>query len=65
MNQRKIEPFESPKILGDIFESIMGAVYEDGGLDTVHTVYKHLLAPLILFNSQFSKLSAFFGEPKE
>lgn len=51
MNQRKIEPFESPKILGDIFESIMGAVYEDGGLDSVHRVYKHLLAPLILFNS--------------
>jgi len=51
MNQRQLEPFETPKILGDVFESVMGAVYEDGGLDEVHRVYKHLLAPLILYNS--------------
>ena len=36
MNQRRIEPFETPKILGDIFESVIGAVFEDGGLDVVH-----------------------------
>ena len=36
MNQRRIEPFETPKILGDIFESVIGAVFEDGGLDAVH-----------------------------
>jgi dsRNA-specific ribonuclease len=65
MNQRRIEPFESPKILGDVFESIMGAVYQDGGLDEVHRVYKHLLAPLILYNTQFGKLPALYGEPKE
>lgn len=65
MNARKLEPFESPKILGDIFESVMGAVFEDGGLDEVHRVYKHILSPLILFNSMFSKLSALYGEPKE
>ena len=65
MNSRKIEPFETPKVLGDLFESVIGAVYEDGGLDEVHRVFKHLLAPLILFNSQFSKLSALYGEPKE
>lgn len=51
MNQRKLEPFETPKILGDIFESVMGAIFEDGGLDEVHRVYKHLLSPLILYNS--------------
>lgn len=51
MNQRKIEPFESPKILGDIFESMIGAVFEDGGLDEVHRVFKHILSPLILYNS--------------
>lgn len=51
MNQRKLEPFETPKVLGDLFESVIGAVYEDGGLDEVHRVYKHLLAPLILYNS--------------
>jgi len=50
MNQRKIEPFETPKVLGDLFESVMGAIYEDGGLDEVHRVYKHLLAPIILYN---------------
>jgi len=55
MNQRRIEPFETPKILGDIFESIIGAVYEDSGLDEVHRVFKHFLAPLIIFGTQFSK----------
>ena len=65
MNQRRIEPFESPKILGDIFESVMGAIYEDSGLDEVHRVYRHIMSPLILFNTQFSKLSALYGEPKE
>ena len=65
MNQRQIEPFESPKLLGDIFESVIGAVYEDSGLDEVHRVFRHLLSPLILFNTQFSKLSALYGEPKE
>ena len=44
---------------------MIGAVYEDGGLDEVQRVYKHLLAPLILYNSQFSKLSSLYGEPKE
>jgi dsRNA-specific ribonuclease len=51
MNARKFEPFDSPKILGDIFESVMGAIFEDGGLDEVHRVYKHILSPLILYNS--------------
>lgn len=65
MNQRRIEPFESPKLLGDIFESVIGAIYEDSGLDEVQRVFRHLLSPLILFNTQFSKLSALYGEPKE
>ena len=65
MNQRKLEPFETPKILGDLLESLIGAIFEDGGLDEVHRVFKHILSPLILYNSQFSKLSALYGEPKE
>lgn len=65
MNQRKIEPFETPKLLGDIFESVIGAIYEDSGLDQVQKVYKHILSPLILYNTQFSKLPALYGEPKE
>lgn len=32
LNELKIEPFEAPKILGDVFESVMGAVFEDGGM---------------------------------
>lgn len=32
MNQREIEPFEPPKILGDVFEAVIGAIFEDGGL---------------------------------
>ena len=51
MNQRKIEPFETPKLLGDIFESVIGAIYEDSGLDQVQKVYKHILSPLILYNT--------------
>lgn len=65
MNQRRIEPFETPKILGDIFESLIGAVYEDSGLDEVHRVFRHILSPMILFGTQFSKLAALYGEPKE
>ena len=65
MNARKVEPFETPKILGDIFESVIGAVYEDSGLDAVHSVFKHLVSPLILYTSKFSKLTSEYGEPKE
>jgi dsRNA-specific ribonuclease len=36
LNQREIEPFEAPKILGDIFESVIGAVFEDGGMNAVY-----------------------------
>jgi dsRNA-specific ribonuclease len=63
LNQREIEPFEPPKILGDIFESVLGAVFTDGGMDAVYKVYRDLLSPLILFVAKFSKQA--FGEPKE
>ena len=63
MNENLIEPFEAPKILGDVFESVMGAVFVDGGLNAVMHVYKHLLAPFILFVAKFSK--EVHKEPKE
>jgi|LakMenEpi03Aug12_release.lakeMendotaPanAssembly.Ray.scaffolds.fasta_scaffold768532_1 dsRNA-specific ribonuclease len=63
MNVREIEPFEAPKILGDVFESVLGAIFEDGGLEAVMQVFKHLLSPLILFVAKFSK--DVFKEPKE
>lgn len=51
LNQREIEPFECPKILGDIFESIIGAIFIDSpdGLEDVIKVFQHLLSPFVLF----------------
>ena len=63
LNEHELEPFEAPKILGDIFEAVMGAIFEDGGLNAVMRVYKHLLSPLILFVAKFSK--EVYKEPKE
>lgn len=63
MNQRELEPFEAPKILGDIFEAVMGAIYEDGGMSAVHTVFKQMLSPFILFVARYSK--EVYKEPKE
>ena len=40
LNYSEIEPFEAPKILGDIFEAVMGAIFEDGGMDAIYSVYK-------------------------
>lgn len=39
------EDIEVPKVLGDIFESVAGAIYLDSGLslDTVWTVYRRLM----------------------
>jgi dsRNA-specific ribonuclease len=63
LNQRDIEPFEPPKILGDIFESVIGAVFEDGGMQAVYSIYKQMLSPFILFVARYSK--EVYKEPKE
>lgn len=63
LNQLQLEPFEAPKILGDIFESVLGAVFEDGGMEAVYRVYKDILSPFILFIAKFGK--EVHGEPKE
>jgi len=55
MDGRDIELFEAPKILGDVFESIMGAIFIDGGIEKVIEVYQHLLAPFILYIAKYSK----------
>ncbi len=39
INGKETEIFEPPKILGDIFESIVGAVFIDGGIEEVIRVY--------------------------
>ena len=43
------EDVEIPKALGDIFESVAGAIYLDSGmsLDTVWRVYHRLMKPQI------------------
>ena len=56
INERDIELFEPSKILGDVFESLLGAVYVDGGIKAVLEVYKHIMSPFILFTAKFSKI---------
>ena len=65
LNQREVEPFECPKILGDIFESVLGAIFMDSpnGLEDVIKVYKDLLSPFVLFVAKFSKV--LYKEHKE
>jgi dsRNA-specific ribonuclease len=63
MNGKDIEIFEPPKILGDVFEALMGAVFVDGGIAKVVEVYQHILAPFVLFVAKFSK--KLNKEPKE
>ena len=48
-NQHEREDIEIPKALGDIFESVAGAIYLDSGmsLDTVWQVYYRLMKPQI------------------
>lgn len=39
INGKEIEVYEPPKILGDVFESLMGAIFRDGGIEKVIEVY--------------------------
>jgi dsRNA-specific ribonuclease len=55
--------FEPPKILGDVFESLIGAIFIDGGIESVIEVYQHLLSPFILFTAKYSK--KLYKEPKD
>ena len=63
MNESEIEYFEAPKVLGDVFESVIGAIFVDGGLTAVMEVFKHIISPLLLFVAKFSKEVC--KEPKE
>jgi dsRNA-specific ribonuclease len=55
LNDREIELYEPPKVLGDVFEALMGAIFMDGGMTKVLEVYQHLLSPFILFVAKYSK----------
>ena len=63
MNSRDIELFEPSKIMGDVFEALIGAIFIDGGIKEVLRVYQHLFAPFLLHVAKFSK--NLFKEPKE
>lgn len=39
MNNREIEIFEPCKIMGDVFEALIGAIFIDGGIKEVLRVY--------------------------
>ncbi len=49
--------------MGDVFESLIGAIFIDGGIQKVLEVYQHLLAPFILFTAKYSK--QLYMEPKD
>ena len=63
MNNREIEIFEPCKIMGDVFEALIGAIFIDGGIKEVLKVFQHLLAPFLLHVAKYSK--KLNKEPKE
>jgi dsRNA-specific ribonuclease len=63
MNVMDLEPFKAPKILGDVFEAIIGAIFKDGGIERSIDVLKSLMAPMVLYVAKFSKNIQ--KEPKE
>ena len=63
MNEFEIEPYKAPKILGDVFEAIIGAIFKDAGIIKLLEVLKPFLSPFILYVAKFSK--HIYKEPKE
>ena len=63
MNQLEYEPYKAPKILGDVFEAIIGALFKDGGLEVTIDVLRSLMSPFVLFVAKYSK--QIHKEPKE
>lgn len=47
------EYFEPPKIFGDVFEALIGAIFVDGGYNKVVEVLQHLFAPLLIMNANY------------
>ena len=63
MNSFEFEPYKAPKILGDVFEAIIGALFKDGGIEETIRVLKSLMAPFVLYVAKYSK--KINKEPKE
>ena len=49
MSEEEEEGIEAPKVLGDIFESVAGAIFLDSGMDLSKTwdVYYRMMKPYI------------------
>ena len=63
LNKFEIAPYKAPKLLGDVFEAIIGAIFRGSGIDEVNRVLKTLMAPFVLYVAKFSK--RIHKEPKE
>ena len=63
MNSMNVELFKPPKILGDVFEALIGAIFQDSSIEEVIRVLKLLMAPFVLYVAKFSK--NIHKEPKE
>jgi dsRNA-specific ribonuclease len=63
MNSMEFEPYKAPKILGDVFEAIIGAIFKDGGIEEILLVLKKLMAPFVVYVAKYSK--NIHKEPKE
>ena len=63
INNRDLDLYEPSKILGDVFEALIGAIFIDGQMEAVIQVYEHMLAPFILHVAKYSK--RLNKEPKE
>lgn len=53
--ERKIDKryYEAPKIISDVFEAILGAVFADGGYNQVVRVLQHILGPFVCMVAKF------------
>lgn len=49
--KRTLGEIAAPKVLGDIFESVIGAIYVDSGLQTAWRVCMHLLSDSLRINA--------------
>ena len=55
LNGRDIEIYDSPKILSDIFESLIAAVFIDGGFEKTSEMLEGLIGPILIYVSKFCK----------
>ena len=45
--------YEAPKLISDVFEAILGAIFVDGGYNEVVRVLQHILGPLVIMVAKF------------